>query len=45
MSMPMTRLLLVTLLLAACGDEGGNTQAYGTNPALPEPQRGLLPSC
>lgn len=32
------------LLLSACGDEGGNTQAYGTDPKLPEPQRGLLPS-
>lgn len=41
----MKRLLAVTglLLLAACEREPAGT-AYGPNPPLPEPQRGLLPS-
>ncbi|WP_106638873.1 PQQ-dependent sugar dehydrogenase [Allosphingosinicella vermicomposti] len=34
---------LPALLLAACGKEPAQ-QTYGANPALPDPQRGLLPS-
>jgi glucose/arabinose dehydrogenase len=36
-------LLGMTLLVAACSDEANTTQAYGPDPKLPEPQRGLLP--
>ncbi|MCA1854890.1 sorbosone dehydrogenase family protein [Massilia oculi] len=41
--MPFT-LLGAALLLGACSNEANNTQAYGADPKLPEPQRGLLPS-
>jgi glucose/arabinose dehydrogenase len=37
-------LLGATLLLAACSDKGGDTQARGPDPKLPSPERGLLPS-
>jgi glucose/arabinose dehydrogenase len=37
-------LLGATLLLAACSDTGGDTQARGPDPKLPAPERGLLPS-
>jgi glucose/arabinose dehydrogenase len=37
-------LLSMALLISACGGEGTPTQAYGPDPKLPEPQRGLLPS-
>ena len=42
----MKRLTLMTLtvLLGACGGEQDSAQEYGSNPTLPEPQRGLLPS-
>ncbi|WP_417568504.1 PQQ-dependent sugar dehydrogenase [Massilia niabensis] len=32
------------LLISACTNEGASTQAYGADPKLPEPERGLLPS-
>lgn len=37
-------LLSVAVWLSACGGEGEPTQAYGPDPKLPQPQRGLLPS-
>lgn len=37
-------LIGVALLASACTNEGNSTQSYGVDPALPEPQRGLLPS-
>ncbi len=37
-------LLSAALLLSACGGEDNATTLYGTNPTLPEPERGLLPS-
>lgn len=36
--------LLLPLLLSACSDDGGETQAHGPDPAMPAPQRGLLPN-
>lgn len=36
--------LAMTVLLSACGGEQDSAQHYGTNPKLPEPERGLLPS-
>jgi glucose/arabinose dehydrogenase len=43
-SRPLSALTLA-LLLSACGSEGEDTaQHYGTNPELPNPERGLLPS-
>ncbi|MDP9941427.1 PQQ-dependent sugar dehydrogenase [Ectopseudomonas alcaliphila] len=37
--------LPLALLLTACGEEpGSNQQFYGTQPDLPEPERGILPS-
>ena len=43
---PLHTLTLVgaTLMLAACSENGNGTSAYGPNPKIPEPQRGLLPS-
>ncbi|MGE8359931.1 PQQ-dependent sugar dehydrogenase [Pseudomonas sp.] len=37
-------LLSLSVLLSACGGEQDTAQEYGSNPTLPEPQRGLLPS-
>ncbi|MEH6437602.1 PQQ-dependent sugar dehydrogenase [Massilia sp. DD77] len=37
-------LIGMALLASACTKEGGGTQAYGADPTMPEPQRGLLPS-
>ncbi|MFC5459582.1 PQQ-dependent sugar dehydrogenase [Massilia niabensis] len=34
----------IMLLISACTNEGASTQAYGADPKLPEPERGLLPS-
>jgi glucose/arabinose dehydrogenase len=34
----------MAVLLSACGGEQDSAQHYGTNPKLPEPERGLLPS-
>ena len=36
--------LALAVLLSACGGEQDSAQHYGTNPKLPEPERGLLPS-
>ncbi|MCQ4300808.1 sorbosone dehydrogenase family protein [Pseudomonas songnenensis] len=36
--------LAMAVLLSACGGEQDSAQHYGTNPKLPEPERGLLPS-
>jgi glucose/arabinose dehydrogenase len=36
--------LTMAVLLSACGGEQDASQHYGTNPKLPEPERGLLPS-
>ncbi len=36
--------LTMAVLLSACGGEQDSAQHYGTNPKLPEPERGLLPS-
>ena len=36
--------LAMAVLLSACGGEQDASQHYGTNPKLPEPERGLLPS-
>lgn len=36
--------LAMAVMLSACGGEQDTAQHYGTNPKLPEPQRGLLPS-
>jgi glucose/arabinose dehydrogenase len=36
--------LPLAVLLSACGGEQDSAQHYGTNPKLPEPERGLLPS-
>ncbi len=36
--------LAMAVLLSACGSEQDSAQHYGTNPKLPEPERGLLPS-
>ena len=36
--------LAMAVLLSACGGEQDSSQHYGTNPKLPEPERGLLPS-
>ena len=37
-------LISMTLLLGACTNEGTGNQAYGPDPKMPEPQRGLFPS-
>ena len=37
-------ILGVAVLLSACGGEDENPVAYGPDPTLPEPERGLLPS-
>jgi glucose/arabinose dehydrogenase len=34
----------LTVLVSACGGEGPAPAQYGANPALPEPQKSLLPS-
>ncbi|MDH2248344.1 sorbosone dehydrogenase family protein [Pseudomonas sp. GD03855] len=36
--------LAMAVLLSACSGEQDSAQHYGTNPKLPEPERGLLPS-
>ena len=42
-SIRLTALSMV-LLLSGCGDGGNNAQAFGPNPEMPAPQRGLLPN-
>ncbi|MFI8481669.1 PQQ-dependent sugar dehydrogenase [Pseudomonas sp. NPDC078700] len=37
-------LLSMAMLLSACGDGGSSKEAFGPDPKLPEPQRGLLPN-
>lgn len=37
-------LLGLALVLSACDDAGNGAQTLGPNPALPDPQRGVLPS-
>lgn len=36
--------LSMALLLSACGNEGDTIEARGSDPKMPEPQRGLLPT-
>src|SRR5690606_19828647 len=42
MNFPLAAVVAAVLVLAACSDEPPPPE-YGANPALPEPQRGLLP--
>ena len=37
-------LAAVAALLAGCGDSDGNVTQFGSDPDLPQPERGLLPS-
>ena len=43
---PLHTLMLLgtTLMVAACSENGNGVSAYGPNPKLPAPERGLLPS-